>query len=219
MSHLSGDAVLPSPRFVLASASPRRQELLSSINLIPDEICPAKIEEIPRNRETPRLFAERMAEEKAAYVAQRMQESALILGADSVVAVGRRILGKPKDAVEARKFFTLLSGRKHRVYTAICLLPTVHYPQGTKAVRVVETSVTFARLSKDQMDALIQGGEWQDKAGGYALQGQAAAYIRSISGSSSAVIGLPLFETAQLFRGQAGLRGKKRASGDTYWPI
>lgn len=209
---------MASPRFILASSSPRRSQLLSSIGLEPDAICPADIEEISLPKEMPRQFALRMAQKKAHEVASRIEMPALILAADSIAAVGRRILGKPKDEAEARLFFSLLSGRKHRVYTAISLVPSKNFPHGKESSRLVETSVTFARLTQDQIDDLIAGGEWQDKSGGYALHGQAAAYIRAVSGSPSSVVGLPLFETAQLFRGQPGLRGKKRESGKN-WPI
>ncbi|QCE34912.1 septum formation protein Maf [Acetobacteraceae bacterium] len=218
MSNSVGDPLLVSPRFILASASPRRRELLASIDFPPDEIRPAEIAENPLPKEPPRQFVLRMAREKAYAVAAQVAEPALILAADSIAAVGCRILGKPKDADEARKFFNLLSGRKHRVYTAISLVPSQSYPQGRESSRLVETAVTFARLTKEQIEALISGEEWKDKSGGYALHGQAAAYIRAVSGSPSGVIGLPLFETAQLFRGQAGLRGKQRENG-TYWPV
>lgn len=192
------------PLLVLASASPRRVELLSQIGLAPDRICPADIDETPHRNELPRQYARRMADEKARAVAGQISEPALILAADTVVTLGRRILPKAESRDVARSCLDLLSGRRHMVLTAISILPSAAWTQGRHAERLVETAVIFSRLSTPQLDALLENGDWQGKAGGYALQGAAASLIRFVSGSPSAVIGLPLFETAQLLRGQAG---------------
>ena len=179
---------------MLASASPRRLALLAQIGLVPDEILPADIDETPLRDENPRLYAERMARGKCAVV---YAADAFILAADTVVAAGRRILPKTETEAEARKCLGLLSGRRHRVLTCVI----VRAPDGRQAERVCESAVTFARLSQAQLNAYIQTNEWHGKAGGYAIQGHAAAYVRALSGSYSAVVGLPLFETAQLLRG------------------
>ena len=181
-------------RLILASASPRRLELLAQIGLTPDEILPADIDETPRRAENPRLYAQRMAREKCADIAV---DDAYVLAADTAVAAGIRILPKTETEEQARTCLTLLSGRRHRVLTAVVL----RAPDGRTAERVCESAVTFHRLSHDQMNAYLATGEWRGKAGGYAVQGHAAAHIRFISGSYSAVVGLPLFETAQLLRG------------------
>jgi septum formation protein len=182
------------PRLVLASASPRRLALLAQIGLVPDDIIPAEIDETPLRDENPRLYAERMARGKCAAVPDT---GAFVLTADTVVAAGRRIMPKTETEAEVRKCLGLLSGRRHRVLTCVLL----RAPDGRVAERVSESAVTFARLSDAQLDAYIQTGEWQGKAGGYAIQGHAAAYVRALSGSYSSVVGLPLFETAQLLRG------------------
>lgn len=192
------------PLLVLASASPRRVELLSQIGLTPDRICPADIDETPHRAELPRQYARRMADEKARAVAVQIDEPALILAADTVVTLGRRILPKAESRDIARSCLDLLSGRRHMVLTAVSLMPSAAWTQGRHAERLVETAVIFSRLSTAQRDALLDNGDWQGKAGGYALQGAAASLIRFVSGSPSGVIGLPLFETAQLLRGQAG---------------
>ena len=179
---------------ILASASPRRLALLAQIGITPDAVAPTDIDETPLKGELPRPHAQRLARAKAA-AAHR--DGAFILAADTVVAVGRRILPKAESAAQARACLELLSGRRHTVLTAVVL----HAPDGRQAERVVETAVTFARLTTAQIGAYLEGGEWQGKAGGYAIQGAAAAHIRFLSGSHSAVVGLPLFETAQLLRG------------------
>ena len=183
-------------RLVLASASPRRYELLQQIGLTPDTVEAAEIEEAPLAGEKPRAFAERMASAKAAQIAPRHGD-AFVLAADTVVACGRRILGKPKDEDEAAKFLTLLSGRRNRVITAIC----ASAPGQTPRCRSVTSIVNFKRLSAAERRWYLESGEWQGKAGGYAIQGRASCFIKSLNGSHSNVIGLPLFETSSLLIG------------------
>lgn len=185
-------------RLVLGSASPRRQELLAQIGVRSDAIRPADIDETPRNSELPRVYAERLALEKTQAIDLAPDEIALC--ADTVVALGRRILGKPADAGEAAKFLKLLSGRSHNVITAVALRSADQV-----RTRTVVTSVKFKALSDIEISAYLQSGEWQGKAGGYAIQGLAAAYIPRINGSYSNVVGLPLAETANLLNG-AGYR-------------
>jgi len=182
----------PSRRLVLASASPRRLELLRQIGLEPDLIDPADIDEAPLKNETPRLLAERLACLKTEVAAARHGD-AIVIGADTVVACGRRILPKALNADQARTCLALLSGRRHRVYTGVGVCAG-----GELRHRVVTSIVTFKKLTPAEIDAYIDAGEWSGKAGGYAIQGRAAGYIRALSGSYSAVVGLPLFETAQL---------------------
>jgi septum formation protein len=185
------------PILVLASASPRRLELLRQIGIVPDTVDPADIDETPRRGELPPGHALRLAEAKARAVAPR-HPGAFVLAADTVVACGRRILPKAEDAATARACLNLLSGRRHRVYGGIALVT----PVGEIAVRRVVSQVGMKRLSREELDAYIDGGEWQGKAGGYAIQGGAAALIPWISGSYSNVVGLPLYETAQLLAGR-----------------
>lgn len=185
-------------KLVLGSASPRRQELLAQIGVRPDAIRPADIDETPRNNELPRVYAERLALEKTQAIDLAPDEIALC--ADTVVALGRRILGKPADPEEASKFLKLLSGRSHNVITAVALRSADHV-----WTRTVATSVKFKSLSDAEISAYLRSGEWQGKAGGYAIQGLAAAYIPRINGSYSNVVGLPLAETANLVNG-AGYR-------------
>ena len=182
-------------RLILASASPRRRDLLAQIGVTPDEIFPADIDETPLKAELPRLYAARLAREKAAVIAAQ-DETALVLGADTVVACGRRILPKAETREEAVACLQLLSGRAHRVFTGVCL-------QGPEFCRerIVETRVTVKRLSQAELDAYLDSGEWQGKAGGYAIQGLFSAYIEKISGSYSNVVGLPVFETRNLLTG------------------
>lgn len=179
---------------VLASASPRRLALLAQIGVVPDRVTPAEVDETPLKGELPRPLALRLARAKCAAVSE---PGAYVLAADTVVACGRRVLPKAESEAQARGCLALLSGRTHRVFTAIVL----RAPDGRQVERVAETTVSFARLSPPQVEAYIAGGEWRGKAGGYAIQGAAAAHIRQIGGSHSAVVGLPLFETAQLLRG------------------
>lgn len=185
---------------ILASASPRRADLLAQIGVVPDTVDPADIDETPLNDELPRIYAARLAETKAKAVAAR-HSNALVLAADTVVSVGRRILDKPTDANDARKHLSLLSGRRHRVSTALSLLRTEDQRIWS---RVVETQVKLKRLSDPEIDAYLTTSEWRGKAGGYAIQGIAARFVPWIGGSYSNVVGLPLTETAGLLEA-AGL--------------
>ncbi len=181
---------------VLASASPRRLELLAQIGIVPDFVEPVDIDEKPLVDETPRQTARRLACEKARAGALR-HPGAFVIGADTVVAVGRRTLGKPGGPDDARKMLSLISGRGHRVYTGIAIVA----PDGREAVRLSDTRVKFKRLSTTQTEALIRSGQWQGAAGGYRIQGLAGAHVTDLVGSYSAVVGLPLFETASLLAG------------------
>jgi len=194
------------PLLVLASASPRRLDLLRQIGLKPDRVDPADIDEIPRPGELPPAHAIRLAEEKARAVMPR-HPGAYILAADTVVACGRRILPKPLDAASARACLKMLSGRRHRVYGGIALAS----PDERLTLRRVDSHVAFKRLSDAEIAAYLCSGEWRGKAGGYAIQGRAAALIRWVSGSYSNVVGLPLFETFQLLIGR-GYRPPCRAN-------
>ncbi|WP_456307271.1 Maf family protein [Paeniroseomonas aquatica] len=189
------------PPLVLASASPRRLDLLARIGVVPDRVLPTDVDETPLKAELPRPLAGRLAALKAA-AAAAASPGALVLAADTVVGVGRRILGKPADAAEARRFLALLSGRRHHVYTGVVVVT----PEGRSLSRLVDTILTFQRLTEQQIDDYLAGGEWQGKAGGYAIQGKAEVFVRFLSGSHSSVVGLPLFETAQLLRGVGWLR-------------
>ena len=177
-------------RLILASASPRRLALLAQIGIAPDEVIAADIDETPLSKETPRNLALRLARQKAEAV---KAENAIILAADTVVAVGRRVLPKAETEQEARQCLRLLSGRSHRVYTGVAVKTA-----GAMRDRLVETRVAFKVLSAAEIEIYIASKEWQGKAGGYAAQGLAGRYITSIIGSYSAVIGLPLYETANL---------------------
>lgn len=183
------------PDLVLASASPRRVELLAQIGVTPDRIDPADIDETPLKAETPRLLAQRLARTKADVVAGR-NPGAVVLAADTVVAQGRRLLEKAADEAEATRFLELLSGRSHRVYTGVALA----YDGATRC-RVVETRVSFKVLSPAEIAAYVASGEWRGKAGAYGIQGRAGAFVQRIVGSHPAVMGLPLFETANLLTG------------------
>ncbi len=185
---------MPPVRLVLASGSLRRLDLLAQIGIVPDKIVPADIDETPLPDETPRLYARRLAAAKARAAGS---ECALVLAADTVVAAGRRILPKAETSDQARRCLQLLSGRRHRVLTAVALAPEA----GTMRERLCESVVAFARLTPREIAAYLDSGEWQGKAGGYAIQGRAASFVRFLSGSYSNVVGLPLFETAQLLRG------------------
>ncbi len=182
----------PVPRLVLASASPRRLGLLARIGIVPDAVEPADIDEAAFPGELPRIHAERLAAAKAAVVATRHSD-AVILAADTVVAVGRRILPKTEDEAQARMCLALLSGRRHRVLTAVTVIA------GEIARhRISSTIVTFKVLTVAEIDRYIESGEWRGKAGGYAIQGQAEAFVRYLAGSHSGVVGLPLYETRNL---------------------
>ena len=183
------------PPLVLASASPRRLDLLRQVGLEPAEIDPAHIDESPGAGELPRAYAVRMARAKLAAVACR-HRGAIVLAADSVVACGRRILPKAETEAEARACLALLSGRRHRVLGGLA----VARPDGTVRTRLVETVVRFKRLEAAEIDDYLQSGEWRGKAGGYAIQGRAARFVASLSGSYSNVVGLPLFETVGLLK-------------------
>lgn len=180
-------------RLILASASPRRVDLLGQIGVTPDAIDPADIDETPRKAELPKDYAMRMAAEKAVAVAPR-HSGALVLAGDTVVACGRRILPKAEDAATARRCLELLSGRRHHVLSAITLIDA----NGVARHKLSDSIVTFKRLHPAEIDAYIASGEWQGKAGGYAIQGGAAGLIRALSGSHSGVVGLPLYETRAL---------------------
>lgn len=185
---------------VLASASPRRLALLRQIGFTPAAVVPATIDECPRKGETPRALALRLARDKAWHVAAH-HPHAVVLGADTVVARGRRVLPKPADADEARRCLRLLSGARHRVLGGIAVIA----PGGGVVCRLVTTSVAFKRLSEAEIEAYLACGEWRDKAGAYAIQGRAAAFVRQVIGSYSNVVGLGLFEAAALLTG-LGLR-------------
>ncbi len=187
--------VSPLPPLVLASASPRRLDLLRQVGREPAEIDPADIDESPLARELPRAYALRMATAKLAAVVPRHRH-AVVLAADSVVVCGRRILPKAETVEEARSCLDLLSGRRHRVLGGLA----VASPDGRVRSRLVETVVRFKRLEAAEIGAYLESGEWQGKAGGYAIQGRAAAFVAFLSGSYSNVVGLPLFETEQLLK-------------------
>jgi len=180
-------------RLILASASPRRLDLLARLGVVPAAVDPADIDEAVAPRELPRDHARRLAREKALVVAARHPGS-LVLAADTVVAVGRRILPKAEDVATARACLALLSGRRHRVLTALAVVDA----GGTLRERLSESVVTFQRLQPADIDWLIGRGDWQGKAGGYAIQGAAEAFVRALSGSHSGVVGLPLNETRLL---------------------
>jgi septum formation protein len=184
---------VPAPDLILASASPRRRELLARLGIEPARVVHADIDETPRKGELPRDYARRMAREKAQAVADR---EAFVLAGDTVVAVGRRILPKAEDEATARRCLELLSGRRHRVLSAVALLA----PDGAMRERLSETVVRFKPLSAEEIAAYLASGEWQGKAGGYAIQGSAEGLVAWISGSHSGVVGLPLFETRALLK-------------------
>ncbi|QEU09778.1 Maf family protein [Paracoccus yeei] len=179
------------PRLVLGSASPRRLELLGQIGIRPDAVMPADIDETPRRQESARDYTRRMAREKAEALAGRAD--GVVLCADTSVVAGRRILGKPADADEARAFLRLLSGRRHRVLTAVALAHA-----GRLHERLVETTIRLRPLSTPEIEGYVASGEWRGKAGGYGIQGRAGAFVLWMQGSYSAVVGLPLAETAML---------------------
>ena len=185
-----------SPKLILASASPRRLDLLAQIGIIPDEVRPADINEDPIAGELPKGHALRLAREKAIKVGSDNPD-AIILAADTVVGVGRRILPKTETIDEARKCLQLMSGQGHRVFTGIAVIKT----NGDLTSRVVETRLKMKRLSEADLKQYLDSGEWQGKAGGYGIQGLAGAYISSLIGSYTNVVGLPLFETRNLLTG------------------
>ena len=198
----------PPDALVLASASPRRVELLRQVGVVPAEIDPAELDETPGRRETPRVYAGRMARAKAHAVAAR-HPGGFVLAADTVVAAGRRILDKPADAAQARQRLEMLSGGRHRVFGGVCLVA----PDGRSAERLVQTIVRFKRLSEAEIAGYVAGGEWQGKAGGYAIQGAAAAFVPWINGSYTNVVGLPVAETLALLDGLGLVRPAAGAAG------
>jgi septum formation protein len=191
------------PRLALASASPRRLALLQQMGVEPDGLLPADLDETPQRNESPRALAVRLANEKAragakAAALQDDLRGAYVVAADTVVAVGRRILPKCELAEEAGACMRLLSGRNHRVFTAVTLIT----PKGSERRRLVDTRVRFKRLSSAEIEGYLASGEWRGKAGGYAIQGLAGAFVVKLVGSYSGVVGLPLYETAQLLSGE-----------------
>lgn len=204
---------------ILASASPRRLQLLEQIGLMPDRLIPADIDETPRRGESPRKLARRLSAEKAQAIADGLarenrlkaaengesapsnQPAAFVLAADTVVALGQRNIPKPDNLEAARETLYLLSGRGHRVFSAVTLIT----PTGKKRSKLVESRVRFKRLSADEIDEYVGSGEWRGKAGGYAIQGFAGAFVIKLIGSYPAVVGLPLAETAQLLEGSGYL--------------
>ena len=184
---------MTAPKLVLASASPRRLDLLARIGIVPGAVQPADIDEAPLPAEKPRDYARRMAREKALAVTAH---GAHVLAGDTVVAAGRRILPKAEDEATARDCLQLLSGRRHTVLSAIALAA----PDGSLRERVSETAVKFKRLSAEEIDAYIASGEWHGKAGGYAIQGAAEGLVSWLQGSHSGVVGLPLYETRALLK-------------------
>jgi septum formation protein len=191
------------PKLVLASGSPRRLGLLNQAGIEPDALRPTEIDEIPAKGELPRALANRLARAKAeaALSTVRLDEElrgAYILAADTVVAVGRRVMPKAEMLDEAAQCLRLLSGRNHRVYTGICLVT----PKETFRQRLVETRLRFKRLASDELEAYLASGEWRGKAGGYAVQGLAGTFVVKMVGSYSNVVGLPLYETLSLLGGE-----------------
>jgi septum formation protein len=200
---LSDDPKAWRPRLVLASASPRRLELLQQIGLEPDALLPADVDETPQKGELPRMLAARLAEEKAQAaekIARKRSElaGAYLVAADTVVSVGRRILPKCEIVTEAAQCLQLLSGRAHRVYTGLCIVT----PKGALRRRLVETRVRFKRLSGEEIEVYLASGEWRGKAGGYAIQGLAGSFVQRLIGSYSSVVGLPLYECISLLAGE-----------------
>jgi septum formation protein len=191
------------PRLVLASASARRLQLLGQIGIEPDKLLPSEVDETPQKKELPRALARRLAQTKAGVARHNSGrdadlDGAFILAADTVVAVGRRVLPKPELTDEAADCLRLLSGRAHRVYTAVCLIT----PKNRTRLRLVESRVRFKRLSREEIETYLASGEWEGKAGGYAIQGRAGAFVTKLIGSHSNVVGLPLYETMALLSGE-----------------
>lgn len=187
-------------RLVLGSASPRRLELLGQVGIEPDLIDPADIDETPGKDETPRRLVDRLAQEKALAVAARHGD-AFVLGGDTIVAVGSRVLGKPVDESDARRMLTLLSGRAHKVLTGVAVVA----PGGRVSARVVESRIAFKRLTDREISDFIASRDWDDAAGGYKIHKRAGAFVTSLQGSFTGVVGLPLYETLALLEG-AGWR-------------
>jgi septum formation protein len=200
---VSGESKPWRPKLILASASVRRLELLQQIGLDPDALIPADLDETPNRGELPRVLAARLAAEKAEAAAKIAAhrpelEGAFLVAADTVVAVGRRILPKCEVVDEATQCLRLLSGRVHRVYTGVTLIT----PKGGRRRRLVESRVRFKRFSSDEIEAYLASGEWRGKAGGYAIQGLAGSFVVKLVGSYTGVVGLPLYETLSLLAGE-----------------
>jgi septum formation protein len=191
------------PKLVLASGSPRRLALINQAGVEPDSLEPAEIDETPERGELPRTLAVRLAREKALKAQERIRaredlKGAFILAADTVVAVGRRIMPKPELLEEAASCLRLLSGRTHRVYSGVCLVT----PNDSVKTRLVETRVRFKRLSDQDIESYLASGEWRNKAGGYAIQGLAGTFVVKLVGSYTNVVGLPLYESIALLAGE-----------------
>ena len=201
----------PAPNnFILASASPRRAALLKQIGITPKTITPANIDETPKANEPPRIYVQRMAKTKAETVAEKHPKTA-ILAADTIVAVGRRILGKPTASNDAEKMLKLIMGRRHQVLTAITLIT----PDGKTRNRIVTSKLRLKRLDDATIKYYLDSNEWQDKAGAYAIQGIAALWIDWMSGSYSNIVGLPLAETGQLLKSAGLLKTTERGGATT----
>ncbi|PHY17633.1 Maf family nucleotide pyrophosphatase [Caulobacter sp. BP25] len=196
MAQTRAAQVAAGPALVLASASPRRLDLLAQVGVTPDRVDPADIDETPLRDETPRRHALRLAVEKARAVAIRAPGD-FVLAADTVVAVGRRILPKAETEADVLYCLKLLSGRNHKVFTGVALIA----PDGREASRLVETKVGFKRLSDVERDGYVASGQWRGKAGGYGVQGLAGGFITDLQGSYPSVVGLPLYETLNLLTG------------------
>jgi septum formation protein len=185
-----------SSQLILASASPRRKDLLQQIGIMPDAVDPADIDESPLKKELPRQYAMRIAERKACVVAEK-HKGAFVLAADTVVTSGSRILPKAENDAEVKKCLELLSGKQHSVLTAVCIISS----EGKKSTRIVTTKVKFKVLTNDEIALYIKSGEGIGKAGGYAIQGLAGGFVKAINGSYSSVVGLPLFEVRNMLTG------------------
>ncbi len=188
-------------KLILASSSPRRRELLASIGFIPDKILSPDVDETPLKGEGIREYVKRIAHLKTLTIHSQFPQ-AYVLGADTAVTLGRRILLKAESKEEAREMIKRYSGRRHKVYTGVCVLS----PEGKGACRVVSTRISFKRLREEEIENYLDSGEWEGKAGGYSIQGRAAKFVKSISGSYPNVVGLPLYETDCLLKG-LGFRG------------
>ncbi len=189
-------------QLILASSSPRRRELLASIGLIPHKIISPEVDETPLKGENIRDYVKRIAHLKAHTVHLQTPE-AYVLGADTIVETGRKIIGKPEDEAGARRTLEKLSGRRHRVYTGICVVS----PKGQEVCRIVMTRVSFKRLTAEDIDDYIASGEWEGKAGAYGIQGKAAKFVTFISGSYTNIVGLPAYETDCLLKGVGFCKG------------
>jgi septum formation protein len=188
-------------KLILASSSPRRLELLTSIGLIPSKVISPDVDETPLKKEDPREYVKRIAQKKAHAVHSQCSD-AYVLAADTILEMGRKIILKAQDREEARLILKNLSGRRHRIYTGVCILS----PEGKEACRIVLTRISFKRFTDQELDEYVASNEWEGKAGAYAIQGMASKFVKFISGSYSNVVGLPLYETDCLLKG-LGFRG------------